>query len=196
MADHDSDGFIQYLIDHSMTPQEERQYQNGEGMGRTRSGSYGPAAEMAARARDGVATAPVPPTIWQRLAAAWAMPGARSLPVDSNFRKEIPLASGCYEYFPAALVALAAWSKVANEKHNPGEPMHHARGKSADHADCIARHALDQADAERANDLIAQLEEATCKFWRAGADCQLIAEKLGAPLAPRARVPQDNGGAK
>jgi hypothetical protein len=127
-------------------------------------------------------------TIWQRLIDAWSKPNARSLPEDSDFRKEIPVSSGCYRYFPAAMVAIAAWSKVANDKHNPGEPLHWARGKSMDQDDCLARHDLDLADAQ---DDATELEEATCAAWRAMARLQLIAETLGAPLAPNARRPLD-----
>lgn len=141
------------------------------------------------------------PTIWQRLVEAWQQPGARSLPADSNFRKEIPVDSANYRYFPAAVVAKAAWSKVANDKHNPGQPVHWARGKSMDHNDCVARHSLDladmQASGERdpaADTLAAMLEEATCRFWRAGAELQLLCERIGAPLAPAARLPESDGG--
>jgi hypothetical protein len=35
-------------------------------------------------------------------------------------------------------------SFIANEQHNPGEPMHWAKGKSTDHADCLLRHLVDR----------------------------------------------------
>lgn len=63
-----------------------------------------------------------------------------TLPIDSAVRKDVPLYSGCYTYFPAALAGVAMHSKAGNDKHNPGEPLHHARGKSMDHADCCGRH--------------------------------------------------------
>ena len=59
-------------------------------------------------------------------------------------RKEYPVASGVLDYFPDAILAVANTSFVGNEKHNPGQPLHWAREKSADHADCIARHLLDR----------------------------------------------------
>jgi hypothetical protein len=34
-------------------------------------------------------------------------------------------------------------SRVANEQHNPGEPMHWAKEKSTDEADAMLRHQLD-----------------------------------------------------
>ncbi len=66
------------------------------------------------------------------------------LPEASEARKEIPLVTGLIDYFPDALAAVAYVSKVGNDQHNPGEPMHWARGKSNDHADCIARHLVDR----------------------------------------------------
>lgn len=66
------------------------------------------------------------------------------LSTDSQERKEIPLASGCFDYFPDALAAVAELSFVGNEKHNPGQPLHWARGKSTDEADCLLRHLLER----------------------------------------------------
>lgn len=59
---------------------------------------------------------------------------------DSGHRKQFPMATGLLDYFPDALAEVAKLSYLGNQKHNPGEPMHHARGKSMDHADCIMRH--------------------------------------------------------
>lgn len=64
----------------------------------------------------------------------------RYLPADSAARKRMPLARGLLDYFPDACAAVAEVSFQGNEKHNPGQPLHHARGKSNDHADCIMRH--------------------------------------------------------
>lgn len=129
-----------------------------------------------------------------------------SLPVDSAVRKKYPVFSGCLAYFAAALAGVARLSKVANEKHNPGEPMHHARGKSNDHADCIVRHLMDVADFEAAikregipstttdlgiyrDTVEALLNEADQLTWRALALSQELHEKYGgAPLAPNARA--------
>jgi hypothetical protein len=54
------------------------------------------------------------------------------------------MAAGLLDYFPAALFEVAAHSYASNEKHNPGQPVHWARGKSSDHADCIARHLIER----------------------------------------------------
>lgn len=127
-----------------------------------------------------------------------------TLPTDSAERKEVPLFSGCFAYFPAALAGVARHSKMGNDKHNPGEPMHHARGKSMDHEDCILRHLMDLSDlrstlertgghglvGDSAQDDI--LEEANALAWRALALSQELHEKYGgAPLAPGARLPEE-----
>lgn len=66
------------------------------------------------------------------------------LSTDKQTRKQTPVARGVLDYFPDAMAAVAHVSFVANEQHNPGEPMHWARGKSTDHADCIVRHLMDR----------------------------------------------------
>jgi hypothetical protein len=128
-----------------------------------------------------------------------------TLPTDSAERKEYPLFRGCDMYFPAALAGVARHSFISNEKHNPGEPMHHSRGKSADHADCIRRHLVDLADmlaacgriGESPEDgrsshdepelIAALLAEANALAWRALALSQELHERFGnAPLAPAA----------
>lgn len=64
------------------------------------------------------------------------------LPDNGKDRKNIPIASGVLDYFPAALAAVAQISVAGNNQHNPGQPLHWARGKSTDHADCVARHLI------------------------------------------------------
>lgn len=66
------------------------------------------------------------------------------LTTDKKARKEMPMARGLVDYFPRALAAVAHVSFVANEQHNPGQPMHWSKGKSADHADCIMRHLVER----------------------------------------------------
>jgi hypothetical protein len=63
---------------------------------------------------------------------------------DKTIRKETPMARGLLDYFPLALAEVARVSYVANEQHNPGQPMHWAKEKSTDHADCIIRHLVDR----------------------------------------------------
>jgi hypothetical protein len=123
-----------------------------------------------------------------------------TLPTDSDARKEIPLRAGCYNYFPAALAGVARWSKQGNDKHNPGQPLHHARGKSMDHEECIERHGTDLADLQAAHDraadfveqerlVVQMLDEYDARAWRALAASQEFREKHGlAPLAPGAKL--------
>ena len=66
------------------------------------------------------------------------------LPTDAKARKNIPLASGCVEYFPDALIAVAELSRIGNEQHNPGTPLHWDRSKSTDEADALARHFVER----------------------------------------------------
>ncbi len=62
----------------------------------------------------------------------------------STPRKDYPLGTGCLDYFPLALLAVANCSKVGNDQHNPGEPLHWAREKSTDEADALQRHFLER----------------------------------------------------
>lgn len=64
------------------------------------------------------------------------------LPQDATERKALPIATGVLDYFPLALAEVARVSKVGNDQHNPGQPLHWDRAKSTDHADCIARHLI------------------------------------------------------
>jgi hypothetical protein len=67
-----------------------------------------------------------------------------SLPTDSTERKNIPIARGVLDYFPDAVAEVARVSRAGNDQHNPGQPLHWAREKSTDHADCIARHLIER----------------------------------------------------
>src|ERR1035437_649677 len=95
-----------------------------------------PHDEAILRARSLKSAAPPPPT--------------RALPADSAERKTYPMAAGLLDYFPDALAEVAHISFLGNQKHNPGEPLHWARGKSMDHADCVIRHLTERGtcDAE------------------------------------------------
>lgn len=69
---------------------------------------------------------------------------AMLLPADAVVRKGMPITTGVLDYFPLALAEVAVVSKAGNDQHNPDLPLHWARGKSADHADCIPRHLIDR----------------------------------------------------
>lgn len=66
------------------------------------------------------------------------------LPTDAAARKGIPLCTGVLDYFPLALAEVAKVSKAGNDQHNPGQPLHWARGKSADFSDTILRHMIER----------------------------------------------------
>jgi hypothetical protein len=103
------------------------------------------------------------------------------LPTDSEERKQIPIFSGVLNYFPLAIAAVARVSKRGNDKHNPGQPLHHSRGKSNDHPDCIARHILDY---QTVNPETGEFDDAAAMAWRALALLQELEEKrLGKPIS-------------
>ncbi len=103
---------------------------------------------------------------------------------NSKRRKEQPVFSGVVRYFPAALALVAELSRLGNDKHNPGQPLHHARGKSTDHGDCILRHQASYEDADPETNLV----HAVAVAWRALAQLQELAEsRYGWPMAPGAR---------
>jgi len=108
-----------------------------------------------------------------------------TIPVESEERKQVPLCSGVLDYFPAALAYIARISKAGNDKHNPGQPLHHARGKSMDHADCIARHLVDRGLVDPEDGL----RHSGKLLWRAAALLQEELENAGeAPFARGARA--------
>ena len=117
-----------------------------------------------------------------------------TLPTDSAERKKYPLFRGCIKYFTAALAGVARISSIGNEKHNPGEEMYHARGKSSDHGDCIIRHLMDTEDLiaakARGYEVSDQqiLDESAQMAWRSLAYCQELHERFGkAPMASGAK---------
>lgn len=66
------------------------------------------------------------------------------LPPGAAERKAIPVATGFMDYFPDAIAAVARLSKIGNDQHNPGTPLHWDRSKSTDEADTLMRHFLDR----------------------------------------------------
>lgn len=101
----------------------------------------------------------------------------RLIDADSATRKTFPMARGLIDYFPDALAAVAHVSYLGNEKHNPGEPMHHARGKSTDHADCILRHLVGRGGFD------GDIRESAALAWRALALLQEELEtEMGLPM--------------
>ena len=107
----------------------------------------------------------------------------RHLPDDSKVREQYPLYDGLFAYFPAALLEISRWSKIGNDKHNPGEPLHWSREKSTDHENKILRHLLDARQVDEHG-----FVEATALAWRALALLQtILEEEQGRPSGANAK---------
>jgi len=105
------------------------------------------------------------------------------VPIDAKARKSIPLATGVLDYFPDALLAVAELSRIGNEQHNPGEPLHWAKEKSTDEADALMRHLVDRGKLDTDG-----VRHSTKVAWRALA---LLQREIDAERTPM-RV--DTGG--
>lgn len=98
-------------------------------------------------------------------------------------RKAAPLVTGLVDYFPDALIEVAKLSKIGNDQHNPGEPLHHARSKSGDEADALLRHLIDRGTIDGDG-----VRHSTKLAWRALANLQKeLEEQEGKPLPRGAR---------
>ena len=71
--------------------------------------------------------------------------GLQGLPTADTERKQIRAFTGFVKYFPLAIAEVAKLSKVANEQHNPGSPVHWDLSKSQEELDSLMNHMLDYA---------------------------------------------------
>lgn len=94
------------------------------------------------------------------------------LDTDPQARKNMPICTGVVDYFPLALAEVANLSKVGNDQHNPGQPLHWAKEKSTDHADCIMRHLIDRGTRDTDN-----VRHSAKLAWRALANLQIELER-------------------
>jgi hypothetical protein len=123
-------------------------------------------------------------------------PAKTILPTDSAVRKQYPMTRGFLDYFSAAVAEVSRVSFIGNLKHNPGEELHHSRGKSSDHADCIVRHLLERGgfdyveitEPETGVVTVYEVRHTAYLAWRAMALLQEELEADGAPLARGARL--------
>lgn len=123
--------------------------------------------------------------------AAPPAPKARLIEGDSAYRKAFPVTSGLIDYFPDACAAVSEVSYLGNLKHNPGQIMHHARGKSMDHADCIGRHLMERGgfDTIVVEGVTYRIRHTAALAWRAFALLQEELEnELALPLPRGARA--------
>lgn len=58
-------------------------------------------------------------------------------------RKSFPVFTGVVKYFPDALREISRVSRIGNEQHHAGEPLHWDKSKSTDHLDALTRHLLE-----------------------------------------------------
>ena len=116
----------------------------------------------------------------RHIAGSAIQPGL--LPTDPKERKDVPIGTGFFDYFPAAIAEVARVSKAGNDQHNPGQPIHWARGKSTDQFDTIMRHLMERGS----RDVDGQRHTAKAA-WRIMALLQLELEADGAPTARGAK---------
>ena len=96
-------------------------------------------------------------------------------PASAQGRKDHPVFTGVLMYFPDALAAVSNVSKTGNDQHNPGQPLHWARGKSTDQMDTATRHMMDHGvGTTKDDDGMYHLAKAA---WRILAELQLTIEK-------------------
>ena len=62
---------------------------------------------------------------------------------QKNNRKDIPVYSGVFKYFPLALMEIAKCSLQGQKQHNPDKPLAWDREKSSDELDALSRHLLE-----------------------------------------------------
>lgn len=103
---------------------------------------------------------------------------AELLPTTPAERKAIPIASGVIDYFTSALIEIAKVSKAGNDQHNPGQPLHWARGKSTDHSDTLIRHFIERGKIDSDG-----IRHSAKMAWRALAIVQEELESEGAPIS-------------
>lgn len=97
-----------------------------------------------------------------------------SLPTDDKSRKALPIFRGVMMYFPDALLAVAEVSRIGNDQHNPGQPLHWAREKSIEQMDTALRHQMDHGTGVfKDTDGTWHLAKA---IWRLAAELQLTIE--------------------
>jgi len=87
-------------------------------------------------------------------------------------RKDYPVWTGVLNYFPDALMEVSRVSKIGNEQHHKGKPLHWDKSKSMDHLDALTRHLI-QAN-EDDTDGVSHLAKVA---WRALAALQTKLEK-------------------
>ena len=84
--------------------------------------------------------------------------GPGVFPTDAAERKKYPVCTGCLEYFPHALAAVANQSYEGNRQHHPEKHLHWDKSKSSDESDALIRHQIEGDYVAVAWRALAQLE--------------------------------------
>jgi len=82
-------------------------------------------------------------------------------------RKDTPIFSGVLNYFPDAIREVAICSRIGNEQHNAGKPLHWDRSKSGDELDALTRHLMEAGTMDTDG-----VRHSTKVAWRALANLQ------------------------
>lgn len=107
----------------------------------------------------------------------YILAGRPYLPTDPAERKSYPIVTGFLDYFPLACLEVSHVSVIGNQQHNPGQPLHWARGKSMDQADTAVRHIMERGGLD--SDNVYHMAKA---IWRMMADFEIfLEEKRGLP---------------
>lgn len=114
---------------------------------------------------------PMPEPFSEARSDAIIIAAIQTIPTEPAKRKALPVCSGVLDYFPDAILAVAHCSKVGNDQHNPGKPMHWDRSKSQDHPDCLVRHLMQRGTVDTDG-----VRHAAKAAWRALAILQLEIE--------------------
>lgn len=102
-----------------------------------------------------------------------------ALPSEDRRRKQVRAFMGFVKYFPDAIALVAYLSKVANDQHNPGEPMHWAKEKSTEELDSLMNHLIDIGSKGELSVDSDNILDAIKVAWRGMANLQRVADKYG-----------------
>lgn len=97
------------------------------------------------------------------------------LPKEAKARKGVPIYSGVLMYFPDAIAEVAILSRIGNDQHNPGKPLHWDRSKSGDEKDALMRHLMEAGTVDTDG-----VRHSTKVAWRALANLQKEIEDANA----------------
>lgn len=109
----------------------------------------------------------------------------KAMPAGYDERKGLPIVTGCLDYFPDALLDVAYCSKIGSDQHNPGEPLHWAKDKSADEVNTMVRHLMERGTRDTDG-----VRHSAKVAWRALANLQReiedeVAQKMAAKRRSR-----------